>query len=368
MNVYKHIVLAAISSLVIYGCKNEKTTAVKSEKKAYCLNKDTKSKLTFYNVATSPVTQSIPLTGVVEANPDKVIPFISLVGGIVSKTNFSLGDKVIKGQILAELRSTELSALKAELNNIESQITVAKKNLASVASMYNDGISSEKELLEVKSELNILNADKDKVAANLNLFSASSEKGVFQIKSPTTGFVTQKSITAGSQISAEGDPLFTISDLSDVWVMVNVYASNIQNIEVGMDTEIKTLSYPDEIFKAKIAAISQVFDVDAKVLKARVVIENDNLKLKPGMLVDVTALKEVKLNTLCIPESALVFDNSQHYVVVYKEDCFIENRVVQVLTTGHGKAFISSGLTLNEKIISKNQILVYDQIKNTQKK
>ncbi|GIV43420.1 MAG: hypothetical protein KatS3mg035_0543 [Bacteroidia bacterium] len=310
------------------------------------------------------VTESIPLTGTVEPNPDKVIHFVSLVGGIISNTYFSLGDKVTKGQVLAELKSSQLLELQSQLKTLDAQIKVTETKLQSVQSMFDDGVASQKDLMEAQSELTILKAEREKINATLSLFSASSEKGVFLIKAPATGIITNKSIAEGQQISAEGEPLFTISDLNEVWVMINVYASNIKNIQPGMKVNIKTLSYPDEIFKGKITAISQVLDADTRVLKARVVLQNPDLKLKPGMLVDVIATKEMETQAISIPTKALIFDDNQNFVVVYKSNCDLEVRKVEILTKSNGTTFLSSGLSENEKIIIKNQLLIYEQIKN----
>ncbi len=355
-----------VAQFFFSSCSNSAKQNGNSGKNNYCVGENFKSKIELEQPKKQFVTEGIPLTGAIEPNPDKVIHFVSLVSGIISNTSFSLGDQVSKGQVLAELRSTELSSLQSELKTLQSQISVAENKLQSVQSMFNDGIASQKDLLEAQSELNILEAEKEKVNSNLSLFSASTEKGVFQIKSPTSGIVTSKSISAGTQITAEGESLFTISDLSEVWVLVNVYATNVMNIEAGMQVNIKTLSYPGEIFEGKIAAISQVFDAEARVLKARVVLQNPNLKLKPGMIVDVTALKELKIEALSISTSALIFDNNQNYVMIYKNDCEIETRNVEILSKSNGLTFLSSGINENEKIISKNHLLIYEQIKNFQ--
>lgn len=362
----KFISFWIFGAILFSGCGNPDGQNNSAENKNYCLDENFKSKIELEQPKMQFVTEGIPLTGAIEPNPDKVIHFVSLVSGVISNTYFSLGDKVTKGQVLAELRSTELSELQSQSKSIDAQIKVAEKKLQSLQSMFDDGIASQKDLMEAQSELEVLKAEKERINANLSLFSASPEKGVFQIKSPTTGIVTAKSISAGTQISAEGESLFTISDLSEVWVLVNIYATNVKNIETGMEVDIKTLSYPDELFKGKITAISQVLDAEARVVKARVVLQNADLKLKPGMIVDVMALKELKTEALSIPTSAMVFDNNQNYVVVYKSNCEIEIRQVEILTKSNGITFISGGLTENEKIISKNHLLIYEQIKNFQ--
>ncbi|MCS6905712.1 MAG: efflux RND transporter periplasmic adaptor subunit [Bacteroidia bacterium] len=350
--------------LVLQSCTQQPEKIKQPAGISYCLDSTFKNKIAFTKAQKKLVDQNIALTGSVEPNPDRVVHFVSLVDGIISNTYFSLGDQVVKGQVLAELRSAQLSDLYAQSKSIESRISVAEKKLQMTQSMLQDGIASEKEYLEVKSEVDILKAEKEKIYSILNLYSAIPEKGVFQIKAPASGFITAKSIAAGTQITAGGEVLFTISDLSQVWIMINVYASNVKNIQVGMEVGIKTLSYPGETFYGKIGAISQVYDSEAKVLKARVVFPNPDYKLKPGMLVDVLALKQEPFEALAIPTDAIIFDDNQHFVVVYKDDCNIETRKIEILAKTNGTTFISSGLNEDENIITQNHLLIYQQLKN----
>ncbi|MDX1364350.1 efflux RND transporter periplasmic adaptor subunit [Arenibacter latericius] len=359
-------ILSSILGLLLSSCADTVPPPKHSEIDPYCLNDNFKSKIAITAPTLKMVAEDIHLTGAVEPNPDKIVNFMSLVDGIISKTYFSLGDEVKKGQVLAEMRSADLADLYSQSQSINAQIRVAEETLKATQSMYDDGISSKKNLLSVQSELAILKAEKEKINANLRLFSASPEKGVFKIKAPHSGIITSKAIATGSSISAGGETLFTISDLSDVWVNVNIYASNVQDISTGMPVSIKTLSYPDETFEGTIAAISQVLDEEAKVLKARMVLPNPDLKLKPGMLVDVFALKERNEEALSIPTDTMVFDNNQNYVIVYNDDCDIEIRKVAILTKGNGTTFIADGLEESDKIISKNQLLIHEQIKNFQ--
>jgi cobalt-zinc-cadmium efflux system membrane fusion protein len=352
--------------LVLYSCRTENSNSEKPENTEFCLNDYYKEKTAFEQPVLQAVTEGIPLTGAVETNPDKVVHFMSLVNGVISNTWFSVGDRVSKGQVLAELKSTELSNLQAELKYVDVRLRVAEKKLQSVKSMFEDGLATQKDFNDAESDLEILQAEKQKIVANLQFFSASSEKGVFQIKAPATGIVTAKSIVPGTQISAEGESLFTISDLNEVWIMVNVYATNVKNIKTGMSVNITTLSYPDEVFKGKIGAISQVYDEEARVLKARVVLPNPDLKLKPGMVVDVTALKPGDSEALSVPTKSVVFDENQNYVIIYKSDCDMEIRKVDILTKNNGTTYISEGLQPQEKIVSVNPLLVYEHLKNFQ--
>src|SRR5690606_11389008 len=164
--------------LFLIVCKNKEEKIVQNEK--YCLNEKSKSITEIETVGKQAVTERIHLTGSIESNPDKVVHFVSLVNGIVSKTYFSLGDNVSKGQVLAELQSTELSSLQAELRSLLSQIEVAKIDLNAKEQMSKDGIASNRDLMEAKNNLSVLEAEKQKVQRNLNLLVRAPLKMYFR--------------------------------------------------------------------------------------------------------------------------------------------------------------------------------------------
>ncbi len=354
--------LGTLTVFVLAGCG--KAAKEQTAEQQYCLGDDFKTKIAWVAAGKDIIVEGIHLTGSVEPNPDKVVNFVSLLNGIVSRTYFSFGDKVSKGQVVAELKSTELSELQAQASLVNEQLTIAQKKLESTQAMYDDGISSQKDLAQAKSEVAMLQAERKKTFANLQLYSASTAGNTFLIKAPSSGIITAKSIAPGTQVTAGSESLFTVSDLSEIWVVVNVYAGNVRHIQEGMEVAITTLSYPDEVFKGKIVAIPQVLDEEAKVLKARVVMQNRDFKLKPGMLVDIVLEKQKSTTAVSVPTSVLVFDDNQHFVVVYKDDCNLERRKVEILSKHNDKAFIREGVTEGEKVISNNQLLIYEQLKN----
>ncbi|WP_107037671.1 efflux RND transporter periplasmic adaptor subunit [Brumimicrobium mesophilum] len=367
----KNIPLILSSTLVIsllISC-SENTDQTQIDKinkdKSFCLDEN------FEIETVSPIQEmmmnEIPMTGVVETVPDKVIHFSNLVNGIIVGTNFSLGDFVQKGQVLARVKSTELSEWKSQQKILTSQLTVAKQDYKSILSMHNDGIASLKQLNQAESTVISLESELEGIGSNLELYNASTENGVFLIKAPGSGYITEKNITSGSHVSAYDESLFTISDLSEIWVQISVYSSNIQNISQGMEVNIRSLSYPDTVFSGKIDAIPYVIDNDSRVLKARVSIENKDMLLKPGMFVDVIARQKTGLNVMSIPTDALIFDDNNNYVVVYKDDCNLLKTPVNFISQSNEKCYIEDNLNPEDKLIVKNNLLLFEQIKNFQK-
>jgi len=357
------VVLVTFVVLFISSCTNESPENGGEKEKKFCIDEAFKKKIKLFRAKEQPIFETIHLVGSVEANPDKTVSFVSLVNGVIVNAPFSLGDHVKKGQTLIEIKSVELSNMQAEVISLKSQIKASERRLKATQEMFNEGLTSEQELFSVQSELNTLIANEQKIKNDLAIYQASSEKGVFEIKASVSGFITEKNAVPGTNVIADGQALFTISDLNDVWVMANIYASNVKNIHNGMKVKMTTLSYSDEVFEGEISVISQVMDEEAKVLKARIVFENKDLKLKPGMLVDIHAMKEYKERAVNVPSEALIFADNQDFVVVYKEDCNLEVRKVDVLSQNDEYAFISNGLKDQEQIVAKNQLLLFEQIR-----
>lgn len=357
----------AIVTLVFTSCaeKKEEATGV-LQKKTYCLEESFKANIKTEHPQRQLMINEIALSGIVETNPDKVIHFSNLVDGIIVNTSFSLGDYVKKGQILAKVKSTELTEWKAQQKILASKLTVAQHDYNSVEKMYEDGIASRKQLDEAASEIVTIQSELEGINSNLQLYNASTENGVFLIKAPGSGYITAKNITAGMHVSAYNESLFTISELSEVWVQVNVYASHVQDVKEGMEVDIRSLSYPDHVFSGKIDALSHVLDNESRVIKARVTLENKDLMLKPGMFVDVVAKQKTDQEVLTIPTAALIFDNNQNHVVIYEDDCNLKTKKIDYIGQINGTCYIGDNLSTKDKIITKDHLLIYEQIKNFQ--
>ena len=295
----------------------------------------------------APLKKELTLTGKVTADPNKTVSYTPLVSGVIVKSYITLGDRVTKGQTMLDIRSAELSTLQAEL-------IVARRNLQSAEALHEYSLTSERELVEAR-------ATYQKVQADLALYGQSKGEGVFSITAPISGYVVEKYGNAGSTISAEGEPLFSIADLSTVWVVANVYAGNLQFVHTGQHAAITSVAYPQEVFQGIINFMAQVFDPEDKALKARIVLPNPELKLKPEMSVVVRLFDESPSKMVAIPSSAVIFDNNGYFVVTGNKEFVI--RPIVPFDNYNGLTYISAGLTLDEEVVIKNQLLLYNELK-----
>jgi len=195
--------------------------------------------------------------------------------------------------------------------------------------------------------------------------NGGNTNGEYIIRTPISGFVVEKFASNDMSIRSDNSTnLFTISDLKNVWVIANVYESNISSIHLNDEVDVTTLSYPDKVFKGKVDKIMNVLDPTNKVMKVRIVLPNPGYMLKPEMFANVKVTNDSKNSSLCVPSSAVVFDHSQNYVMVYHSKSDIKIIPVQVINSVNDKSFISGNVKTGEKIIASQSILIYDALNN----
>lgn len=355
--------IIAIILMVLGGCSSYKSENGIEESAGFCLNEFLKTDSKIEVIGKTDVVKHINLTGEVDYNPDKVFHFTSLTEGFAQRVLFSLGEYVEKGQLLAEIQSPELIRLMTEKNRLIAEIKAAQRELKAVQSMYNDQLTTERELVSVLSELEKLQAEQESIHQSLKFFNYNAEKNVFEIRASVAGYVIEKNVTPGMQINS-GDDLFTISELSTVWVMAKVYAANIQQVAQGMSVEIKISAYPDDIFEGEISDLLPVFDSKERVLKAKIVIENEALKLKPGMMADILIKNQTGERAYIIPVDNVIFDDNQYFILVYHSDCNVEIRPIHIYARNSNFYYLNEGIKDGEKIITQNQLLIYEKLKS----
>ncbi len=355
-------VLFIFSIFLWSACSNNSSTP-SADKDSSKIKKPFLKNITTIKAALSEQEDELTLSGQVECDPDKVINYTPLVNGVADRIYFSLGDKVQKGQTMLDIRSSDLSTLQSDYVSAEAEIKIAQRELTTAQSMYSDNMLSEKELIEAQVKLQKAQSIFTKIKNDISVQGTNKGNGVFSIKSPMSGYVVKKNVSSGSTISTEQNPLFTIADLSSVWITINIYAGNLLFVKEGMEVNITTLSYPGEVFTGKINSLSQVFDPEEKVLKARIVMPNKDLKFKPEMAVVVRLKNSVHAQYVSVPSDVLIFDDDRYFVVVQENENIFKIKEVKLHGHFNKTTYIQSGLSEGETVVSRNQLLIYSDLK-----
>lgn len=355
--------LAVVSlplSLLLHACSAR--PEAEEEKTGYILPDSLLKTIEIDTVGSSKVMNYLTLTGKVDFNEDEVIRIYPTISGQVSDIKVMLGDYVKKGQALAMLRSADMAGFSNDLAQAKSNVEIAKKSLDAANDMYKSGLASQRDQLTAQETYNQAVAALQKAQRVLNL-NGGSLNGDYVVRSPIDGFIVEKQINNNMMIRTDNAAsLFTISNLKTIWVIANVYESNIANIKTGDSVQVTTLSYPGKIFYGKVDKIMNVLDPTNKVMKLRIVLPNPGYLLKPEMFASVIIRNTENKKMISIPSKALIFDHSQYYVLIYKSPSDITIRPVQVMNTVGDRSFISDGLTEGEKLIGTQALLIYQEL------
>jgi cobalt-zinc-cadmium efflux system membrane fusion protein len=349
--------------LIIIGfssCKDNSAPA--EDKKGYTMPDSLLKTIEIDTVSNSRVLNTLTLTGKVDFNEDNVIKIYPVISGQVSEIKVMTGDYVKQGQVLAVIKSSDMAGYSNDYITAKSNVDIAKKNMDATDDMYKSGLASQKDQLTAQEGYNQAVSAFEKAKRVLNL-NGGSMSGEYIQKSPINGFVVDRQVNNNMMIRSDNATgLFTISDLKNVWVMANVYESNISFVKMGDSVNITTLSYPGKIFRGKIDKIMNVLDPSNKVMKLRIVLSNPGYLLKPEMFASVVVNTSDNKKMLSIPARDLIFDHSQYYVLVYKSPSDITIRPVQVLNTVGDRAYISEGLSVGERLIGTQALLIYQEL------
>jgi len=312
---------------------------------------------------------SIPLStsAVIELNADKVSRVSPRVTGRIVRVMASQGDRVKAGQSLALLDSVELDQAWAEYIKAKARLELAQKNLKREETLFEKKVSPEKDVLKARQELTETEADLNLSRERFRLLGvdisgAEQEKNgrgnehhpLIPIASAITGVILEKTVSQGEVVGSD-KPLFTVADLSALWVILDIYEKDIPRLHTGTAAKISVTAFPDKEFRGKVSVISDVLDEKTRTVKARVTVDNTAGILKPGMfatvIIDTTKDRAEKI--IAIPESAVLLEGSTRYVFVQVDPERFKRREITILRTFGKRVEVIEGLKEAETIVAK---------------
>jgi cobalt-zinc-cadmium efflux system membrane fusion protein len=304
--------------------------------------------------------EDLTLTGKISFDESKVGKVYPLVGGNVLRVNVALGDYVHKGQLLAVIRSTEINDLQSQFLVATNNEMVAEKNLEIAEELYKTNVNSETQLLSVRNDYSRAQAETNRLKQALSVYGAASgtTDGLYNVFSPMEGFVVEKNVNEEMEIRSDnGTNIFTVSALNTVWVLADVYESDLSKIRLNDEVDVTTIAYEGKIFKGTIDQIGNLLDAQTKTMKIRIVMANPDNLLKPEMFAVVKVHIAHPDKVVSIPSAAVLFDNNLFYVMVRKDQNTFEKRQV-VLGPILGKnTYIKDGIKEGDIFVTEGSLL-----------
>lgn len=371
--------MSLAAAMVLAGCASsgrqaEKMTSYTSansgaEATLFTVPQEQLSHIQIVTISPASLTRTLRLSGQVAYNGFKTTPVITAVGGPVSQVLVFPGQHVRAGQPMLEVSSPDYSQLRASYLKARDSYNLADKNYQRAQDLFAHHAIAEADVLQAESTRTQAQADMNAAEQGLhilgitNLDSLASAPPTAQIpvRAPISGEVVDRLCSPGQLIQAGATQCFTISDMSTVWVLVNVYQNQLSYIHNGDTVSVQTDAYPT-IFHGKISYLAPAVDPNTRTLQARIVTENPGEKLKNQMYVTAIVVAGTIPKAITVPVASVLRNTeNQPFVYVQTGATQFSRRMVEIGETQEGRIQILSGLSAGEKVVADGSLFLQFQ-------
>ena len=357
------------SKMTSYTASESKTDTAE----LFSVPQDQMAHVTVATVEKSNLPRVLRFTGSVAYNAFKTTPVFSPVGGPVQEILVTPGQVVHAGQALLTVTSPDYSVARSAYIKAKSAFLLADKNYDRAKDLYEHKAIAERDLQQAESDRAAAQADlvssEDALRAvgikepESILKNAAVSSGATSVPAPVSGEIVDRLVGPGQLLQAGTTQCFTISDMSTVWVLMNVYQSDLAYVRPGDEVEISTDAYPEK-FHGKVSYVAAALDPTTRTLQARIVTQNPGNKLKNNMYVNATVQAGAVKAALTVPDASVLRDTeNQPFVYVLQGANQFGRRLVSVAEGGNGRTIVTSGLKEGEKVAGDGALFL--QFKNS---
>ena len=306
------------------------------------------------------------VTGTVFPDIARTVPVISLASGRIVDIRARLGDTVKKGQLLLRVRSDDISGGFDAYRKAISDELLARKQLDRAKVLYEHGAIALGDLEIAQDSEDDARTTLDTATEHLHLLGSDPDnpRGIVDIFAPVSGVITDQEVTNGAAVQAYSTPNpFTISDLTTVWIVCDVFESDMANVRVGEPTEIKLNAYPDKVLKGTISNIGSILDPNIRTAKVRIEVANPGEMMRPGMFATAILFGKEKRTYTSVPASVIVHLHDRDWVFIPEQGKFKRIQVTSGEQLPSNMQEILSGLQPGQQIVT-NAINLQNAIDN----
>jgi cobalt-zinc-cadmium efflux system membrane fusion protein len=355
--------LALLCGLFFSGCKEEKAdpkadapepVRVEHEQDANVVQVERPEQFPLFTAVEHVSTNQLVVNGVASPDVSRTVPVISLAVGRVVEIKARLGDTVKKGQVLLRVQSADMSGAFSDYRKALADEQLARTQMERAKLLYDKGAISLNDMQIAQDTEDKAKTDVENTTAKIRVLGGDPAHAniVVDIHAPISGVITDQQVTnaAGVQGLASPNP-FTISDLSNVWILCDVYENDLINVHIGDNAEIRLNAYPDKTFTGRISNVGPILDPSLRTAKVRIEVKNPGV-IKVGMFVSATLHGMKKETHTAIKASAILHIHDRDWVYVPAGDNkFRRTEVVAGNALPDGMQEILSGLKPGQQAV-----------------
>ncbi len=352
------------AALVVGGCSRQgrasPTASGTSAADPAALHGDIVLRKDARGVTTAPVQSAriadyLEIAGRIAADPTRLVRVYPPVSGRFVAIRVRPSDRVLQGQVLAILASSEVATARASYRQAQADAQVRQQGLERSRLLYDHEVIALRDYQQAQAEAAMAEAALQSATERLELLNAdtASVSDRLTVAAPRAGVVIDVGAAPGEYAKSldNANPLCTIADLSTVWAVGDVYEKDLASITIGEPAEISASAYPDDRWRGRISAISSTVDSATRTLQVRVVLANPGLRLKPAMFGTIRVVRAERLAVL-VPQSAIVREGASAYVFVQTTPGHFERRAVALgRDAEQDRVEVSAGLRPGDIIV-----------------
>jgi cobalt-zinc-cadmium efflux system membrane fusion protein len=305
------------------------------------------------------------VNGSVFPDISRTVPVISLASGRVVDIRTRLGDTVKKGQVLLRIRSDDIAGGFDAYRKAVADELLARKQLDRTKLLYEHGAMATQDVEAAQDNEDDAKTTLDTATEHLRLLGSDPDQpaAIVDIAAPVSGVITDQEVTNSASVQAYSTPNpFTISDLTTVWIVCDVYENDIPSVHMGESADVRLTAYPNQVFKGTISNIGSILDPNIRSAKVRIEIRNPGT-MRPGMFATATFYSIQKQTFASVPASAVVHLHDRDWVFIPAQGKFKRIEVVSGEQLPNQMQEILSGLQPGQQVVT-NAINLQNAIDN----
>ena len=322
--------------------------------------------LAFADLAEETVAAPFVLPAVVEADPAKLVKVLPPLSGRIVSLDKQLGDEVRAGDVLFTIDSADLAQAVADQGKAQAALGLAEHNLDRQRDLDRSEITSKHDLQQAQSDFEQARSEAARAHARLAQLGAKASAGapvstgshLLAVRSPIAGRVVDLSAAIGGYWNDTTAPIMTVADLSHVFVTASAQEKDIPQIYAGQSATVKLDAYPEPL-AAKVRFVGEMLDADTRTLKVRMLFDNRNGRLKPGMFAQATLLMQAHPGVM-VPMTAVIQSGFYNRAFVEVAPWKFEARTVRLGAQIGERVEVVAGLKAGERVVAKDGVLLND--------
>lgn len=313
-------------------------------------------------VHASPAPLFAPLTARLVYDEDRTYRAVTPVNGRVLEILVNPGDHVRRGQALARLQSTDYESAISDNAKAKSDLDAKRAAFNRANTLMQAGVIARKDFESAQDDLGVAEAEARRTQQQINALGASagSADPVFVLRSRIDGIVADRQISAGQQVSNDtsAPPLFVVTDLSHLWINIDVAEQNIAQLHRGQALDVQLDSYPGQHFKATVHSIGISLDPATRRLPVIASIDNRNTLLHPEMFAHVYAIDDKKQAMVALPNSAIFTKGLYSYAWVETAEGTLQRRRITLALQLPDMSYVESGIVEGDRVVTSGALLL----------